>query len=146
MDITNILQLGASAIQQNGDQETKSLGTDQLTSALGNLFGSTEGKIDFGSLLAKMQAGGLGNIVTSWLGNGEKAAISPDAVTEMIGADKVTAFASQLGISGQSATSAIANALPAMIEKAGASGSMMGNLAEKSGGLDGMKDIAGKLF
>jgi uncharacterized protein YidB (DUF937 family) len=146
MDITNILQLGASAIKQSSDPAISGLGTDQLTSALGNLFGGAEGKLDFGPLLAKMQAGGLGNTVTSWIGNGEKAAISPGSVMEMIGADKVKGFASQLGLSEQSAESAIAAALPAMVEKAGTDGSMIGNPVEKAGGLKGMSDIAGKLF
>lgn len=146
MDISGILQLGATAIRQNGDQETKNLGTDQLTSALGSVFGSEGGKLDFGALLAKMQAGGLGNVVTSWLGNGEKAAVSPDAIMEMIGAEKVNAFASQLGLPEQSAKNAIAVALPAMVEKASPDLSGIGNLAENAGGLKGVADAARKLF
>ncbi|HWQ25816.1 MAG TPA: YidB family protein [Chlorobaculum sp.] len=147
MDITNILQLGASAIKQSGDPAISGLGTDQLTSALGNLFKGEDGHLDFGSLIAKMQAGGMGDIVTSWLGHGEKVPISPEAITNLIGADKVTAFASQLGLSDQNAKSAIADALPVMVEKAAPSGSIVENLVEKAGeGLKGVKDAIGKLF
>ncbi len=80
MDFTKLLQLGASVIQQNSDQSTTGLGTDQLASALGNLLGGAGGNPDLGALLSKMQAGGLGNIVASWLGKGENAAVSPDAL------------------------------------------------------------------
>jgi uncharacterized protein YidB (DUF937 family) len=146
MDTSTILQLGASAIQQNGDPATKHLGTDQLTSALGSLLGSAEGKLDFGALLAKMQAGGLGNVVTSWLGNGEKEAVSPDAIVEMIGSEKVVDFASQLGLPEQSAKAAIADALPAMVEKAAPDIPGIGNLVESAGGLKGVADVAKKLF
>jgi uncharacterized protein YidB (DUF937 family) len=147
MDITNILQHGASAIKQSSDPAISGLGTDQLTSALGNLFEGADGHLDFGPLLAKMQAGGMGNIVTSWLGHGEKEPISLEAIPDLIGSDKVMGFASQLGLSEQSAKSAIAEALPVMVEKAGHGGSIVENIVEKAGeGLKGVKDAIGKLF
>ena len=122
MDFTKLLQLGASVIQQNSDQATTGLGADQLASALGNLLGGAGGNPDFGQLLSKMQAGGLGNIVASWLGNGANAAVSPDALTALLGSDKIQAFASQLGLSEQSAKTAIADALPEMVDKASPAG------------------------
>jgi uncharacterized protein YidB (DUF937 family) len=103
MDFAQLLQQGASIIQQNGDQATSGLGTDQLTSALSTLFGQTGGTADFGSLLSKMQAGGLGDTLAPWLGKGEKLPLSPDSVTALFGSDKLQAFASQLGLSEQSA-------------------------------------------
>ncbi|MCX6177807.1 MAG: YidB family protein [Chlorobiales bacterium] len=146
MDIAKILQLGASLIQQNSDEATTNLGTDELKSAISNLFGGEEGKLDFGSLLSKMHAGGLGHSAASWLGTGENAAISPDTITELLGSDKIKAFASQLGLSEESAKSAIADALPEMVHKASPEGSLIENLFEKAGGIKGLTDIASKFF
>jgi uncharacterized protein YidB (DUF937 family) len=146
MDFTKLLQLGASVIQQNSDQSTTGLGTDQLASALGNLLGGAGGNLDLGALLSKMQSGGLGNIAASWLGNCENAGISPEAVTRLLGSDKVKAFASQLGLSEQSAKTAIADALPEMVDKASPNGSLIESLVGNIGGMAGLTDIVGKLF
>ncbi|NTV06557.1 MAG: DUF937 domain-containing protein [Chlorobiaceae bacterium] len=146
MDFTKLLQLGASVIQQNSDQSTTGLGTDQLASALGNLFGGAGGNPDFGQLLSKMQAGGLGDIVSSWLGKGTNAAVSPDALTALLGSDKIQAFASQLGLSEQSAKTAIADALPEMVDKASPDGSLLENIAGNIGGMAGLTDFVGKFI
>ena len=146
MDINTLLQLGASVIKQNKDQETTELGTNELTSALGTLLGGAEGKLDLGSLLSKMQAGGLANIVASWLGNGENAAISPDKINELLGVEKINAFASQLGLSEQSAKTAIADALPEMVDKASPEGSIIENFIGNAVNLKGLTDIASKFF
>lgn len=146
MDITRLLQLGASVIRNNSDRSTTNIGTDELASALGSLFGGAGGKLDFGSLLTKMQAGGLGSVAASWLGNGANAQLSPDAVVNLLGVDKIKVFASQLGLSEQSAKTAIADALPEMVDKASPGGSLIENLFENAGGLKGLTDIAGKFF
>jgi uncharacterized protein YidB (DUF937 family) len=93
-----------------------------------------------------MQAGGLSNIVASWLGNGANATVSPDTITELLGADKINAFASQLGLSEQSAKTAIADALPEIVDKASPNGSILENIIENAGGLKGLTDIASKFF
>ena len=48
MNIEGLLNLGASVIRDNSDDATTSLDPDQLSSALGSLFGGKEGKLDFG--------------------------------------------------------------------------------------------------
>ncbi|NTU96919.1 MAG: DUF937 domain-containing protein [Chlorobiaceae bacterium] len=143
MDLTRILQLGASVIQQNSDQATTGIATDQLVSALQNVLGSQGGGFDLGSLVGRLQEGGLGNLAASWLGTGANAAISPDDVASFLGSGKIREFASQLGISTQSAQAAIADALPEMIDKASPGGALLENLA---GNLGGFGDIVGKLF
>ena len=64
----------------------------------------------------------------------------------MLGSDKVKEFASQLGLSEESAKTALADALPEMIQNAHPEGSILENLIDKAGGLKGLADIAGKLF
>jgi uncharacterized protein YidB (DUF937 family) len=148
MDISEILRLGATAIQKNDDRSTDDLDQNQLVSALGQLFGG-EGvgeKLDFGSIITRMQQGGLGDIAASWLGNGSNASISADAVSGFIGSDKIQAFASRFGLSEQSAKNAIASALPEMVDKASPNGSLLGGIIGKIGGNSGICGIVDKFF
>ena len=146
MNIEELLNLGASVIRSNSDDATTSLDPDQLSSALGNLFGGTGGKLDFGTLLGKMKESGLDDIVTSWLGNGKNASISGETIKNLLGSDKVADFASMLGLSESSAEAAIADALPEMVDKASPEGSLLENIIDNAGGLDGLLGIARKFF
>ncbi len=146
MDIKDLLELGASVIRNNSDDATTSLDTGQLSSALGSLFGGKEGKLDLGSLLGKMKESGLDDIAASWLGNGKNASISGDAIKNLLGSDKIADFASMLGLSEKSAETAIADALPEMVDKASPEGSLLENLIDNAGGLDGLLGMAKKLF
>ena len=146
MNIEELLNLGASVIRSNSDDATTSLDPDQLSSALGNLFGGTGGKLDFGTLLGKMKESGLDDIVASWLGNGKNASISGETIKNLLGSDKVADFASMLGLSESNAEAAIADALPEMVDKASPEGSLLENIIDNAGGLDGLLGIARKFF
>ncbi|PWW82744.1 MULTISPECIES: YidB family protein [Prosthecochloris] len=146
MNIENLLNLGASVIQGNDDETTTSLDTAQLSSALGNLFKGSEGKLDFGTLLGKMKESGLGDVAASWLGKGTNESVSGETIKNLIGPDKIADFASTLGLSEKSAEDALADALPEMIDKASPDGSLMENIIDKAGGLGGLLGFARKLF
>jgi len=147
MDLSNLLQLGASAILQNSDQATNGLDSNELMSALGNLFGGGgAGNLDLGAILSKMQQSGLGDIAASWLGNGSNAPISPEAVTNLVSSDQLAAFASKFGLSADSAKQAVASALPEMVDKASPNGSLLEGLLGNIGGLGGLSDIVNKFI
>jgi uncharacterized protein YidB (DUF937 family) len=146
MDFSRLFELGASVIRQNSDQTTSGLATDKLVSALQQVLGAQGGGLDLGNLISGMQKNGLGNLAASWLGTGANAPISPDDVTNVLGSGKMQEFASQLGISTESAKTAIADALPEMIDKASPEGSLLENFAGNLGNLGGIGDIVGKLF
>jgi uncharacterized protein YidB (DUF937 family) len=146
MDLSSLLQLGASVIRGNSDKTTTGIPLDKLGSALSGLLGGQNGKPDLGALLSNLQTGGLGEIAASWLGKGANQAVSPDALSGVIGIDKIKEFAAQLGISEVSAKNAVADALPVMFDKASPDGSLLGDLAGNFGGLSGMLDSAKKLF
>ena len=146
MNIQDLLELGSNVIRNNSDDATNSLDTSQLSSALGSLFGGKEGKLDFGSLLGKMQESGLDDIAASWLGNGSNSSVSGDVIRNLLGPDKIAAFASMLGLSEKSAETAIADALPEMVDKASPQGSLLENIVDRAGRLDGLIGLAGKLF
>ncbi|MCG8345562.1 MAG: YidB family protein [Chlorobiales bacterium] len=146
MNIEDLLDLGASVIKNNSDDATTSLDPDQLSSALGNLFGGSGGKLDFGTLLGKMKESGLDDIASSWLGNGKNASISGDVIRNLLGSDKIADFASMLGLSEKSAETAIADALPEMVDKASPDGSLLENIIDNAGGIEGLLGMARKFF
>jgi uncharacterized protein YidB (DUF937 family) len=146
MDITSLIQLGASVIQGNSDKSTTGIPLERIGAALGSLLGGGSGNPDLGTLLSKMQAGGLADIASSWLGKGTNRSVEPDAVAGIVGEDKLKEFASQLGISEESAKTAVADALPEMVDKASPEGSLLDSLAGNLGGIGGILDAAKKLL
>lgn len=146
MDLTNLLKMGATAFIQSkmsGDSGSN-LDTDTLTSTLSGLLGGSSSGDNFniGDLLGKMQSGGLADIAQSWLGNGDNAEISDDNVTEMFGADKISEFASKLGLSQEEAVGGLRDAIPSMVDNASSGGSLLGSI----GGVSGAINMAGKFF
>ena len=147
MELSDILKMGASLIQENSDTSTSSLDGDALSSALGNLLSDEEGGLDLGSLVSNFSSNGLGDIVGPWLGSGENEAISADQITDLFSSEQIAEFASQLGLSSESATSAIADALPSVIDNATTGeDSIVETMLEKVGGVDGAMNMLGKIF
>ncbi|HHE33201.1 MAG TPA: DUF937 domain-containing protein [Chlorobaculum parvum] len=148
MELSDILKLGASAILNNSDQTTNGLDSNELVSALSSLLGGggSGGNLNLGAILSKMQQSGLGDIAASWLGNGSNAPISPEAVTNLVDSDQLAAFASQFGLSAESAKTAVASALPEMVDKASPGGSPLEGILGNIGGLGGLSDIVNKFI
>jgi len=147
MELMDLLKMGASLIQGNSDDATTGLDTDTLANALGGLIGNNEGGLDLGALVGGLSQNGLGEIVGSWLGNGENASISMDQITDLLGSDKISEFASNLGLSEESAKSALADALPQVVDQATAGeGSIMDEMLAQVGGPSGAMDMLGKMF
>jgi len=146
MDMANLLKMGAATFinsKKSGDAGS-GLDIGNLMSALSSLAGGdrSQGGFDLGSLLSKMDSGGLGAIAKSWLGDGNNEAISPDQIANMLGADKISEFASKLGLSNQEAAGGLSEALPQMVDKASSGGSLLDSI----GGITGAMGMAGKLF
>ena len=147
MDLTELLKMGADAIQGNSDDSTTGLDADSITNALGSLLGGENG-LDLSSIVSNMTNGeGLSEIVGSWLGNGENMPISMDSITDLLGSDKISEFASNLGLSEESAKGALSDALPNLIDQAtSGENSLVDTMLEKVGGVDGAMDMLGKMF
>ncbi len=149
MDLGDLLKIGGELIQNNSDEATSGLDVGDIAGALGGLLGNNDGGLDLGALVGGLAQNGLGDIVGSWLGDGENAPISVDQVTDLLGSEKISEFASKLGVSEESAAGALAEVLPQVVDKATtgeASESMMGDLLDKVGGVSGAMDILGKLM
>ena len=117
--------------------------SDALQNALGSLIGDGD-SMDIGSLVEKKQgsSGGLGDIVQSWLGDGDNAAISASQLQEVIDTDRLQQSASQLGIDQNSMLEMLAGAVPQMVDN----GSQGGSLLDSLGGIDGLASLAKGFF
>lgn len=147
MELMDLLKMGASMIQGNSDDATTGLDTDVITNALSGLIGNGEGGLDLGSLVGGLSQNGLGEIVGSWLGNGDNASISMDQITDLLGSDKISEFASNLGLSEESAKGALADVLPQVVDQAtSGEGTVMDEMLAQVGGSKGAMDMLGKMF
>ena len=136
----DLLQMGAQILSQ---QMGGNANSDSLQNVLGSLIGDGD-SMDIASLVAKMQggSGGLGEIVQSWLGDGENAAISPSQLQDVIDSDSLQQSASQLGTDQDSLLEMLSSAVPQMVDN----GSKGGSLLDSLGGLEGVANLAKGFF
>ncbi len=125
-----------------------------IASALSSLLGggNSDGGLDLSSLVTGMlkngggessnSGGGIADIVGSWLGDGSNEAVSGSQIKDMLGGDKISEFASKLGVDEDTAADSLAEAVPQMVDK----GSSGGSLLDSVGGLSGAIDLAKKFL
>ena len=145
MDMNDLLKLGAQAFMNSRSSGTAGSNLDMgsLISALSGLNGGQQGGgLDIASLMGGMQGGGMEDMLQSWLGDGQNQAISGSQVSNLLGSDEVSAFASQLGLSEDEAIGGLQDAMPQMLDKASSGGSILDSL----GGVSGALGLASKLF
>ena len=145
MDMGSLLKMGVSAfMNSNGSGEAGSgLDSDMLSNALASLTGdSAEGGLDIGSLLGQLQSGGLADMAASFLGDGANDEMSDSNITDLFGSEKISNFASQLGLSESEAVGGLRESLPQMMDQASSGGSLLDSI----GGISGAIGLASKLF
>jgi uncharacterized protein YidB (DUF937 family) len=147
MELTDLFKVAASMIQGNGDDATSGLDVDDIANALNNLVGNGQGGLNLVTFVGGLSQNGLGEIVGSWLGNGENKSISIEQVTTLLGSDKVASFAAELGLSQESAAGALADAVPQVVDQATrGEGTIMDEMLANAGGPNGAMDMLGKMF
>jgi len=129
-------ELLKSQLGGNGGQSN-----DMIAGVLQKLIGNGD-QMDIGGMVAALQSGGLASIAASWLGDGDNESISTDQVKQVIGDDKISQAAAELGTDEGSLLSGLSQALPQMIDKSSSGGSLL----DAVGGLDGALNMAKKLF
>jgi uncharacterized protein YidB (DUF937 family) len=136
----DLLQMGAQLLAQ---QLGGNANGDTLQKVLNSLIGDGD-SMDLASLVTKMQAGngGLGDIVQSWLGDGDNAAISASQLKELIDTNRLQQSATQLGVDQGSLLEMLAGTVPQMVDN----GSKGGSLLDSLGGIDGMANLAKGFF
>jgi uncharacterized protein YidB (DUF937 family) len=146
MDLNDLLKMGATAFMTSSKSGNTGsvLDIGSLSAALlGLCRGSNgNGSLDIGDILGKMQSGGMADIAQSWLGDGNNADISDNQITEIFGDDRITDFASKLGLDQKEAVGGLRDALPQMVDNASAGGSLLDSI----GGIGGAINMASKIF
>jgi uncharacterized protein YidB (DUF937 family) len=111
----------------------------QLMQAASSLLGS-EGQIGgLQGLIEKFQQGGLGDVVSSWIGKGENLPISAEQLTGVLGNDTLTGLASQFGLNTGDLAAQLSSVLPGIVDKLTPNGQL------PSGGLGNGGDLMGML-
>ncbi len=110
--------------------------------ALGGLLGNSSGDIDLGSIISKLDGGGLASLAQSWLGDGTNGGISPQQIMDLFGESEVGNFASNLNLDPSTATDGLAGMLPELID----SNSKGGGLLDAVGGSSGLLGMASKFL
>jgi len=142
MDINSILKIGAELFQSKLSDQGNSLDLNAIIPALTGLLSNKDGNLDLGSLVSNMDAGDMLNIAQSWLGSDSNEGISTNQLTNILGENKISEFASQLSLDEGQALSGLQEAIPNMVDKS----SNDGNLLDMVGGVSGALNLAGKLF
>ncbi len=108
-------------------------GGSDVMSALSQLIGEGD-SLNLESLLESMGgASGLGDIAASWLGSGENLPISAEQVSALFGSEKLSSFASSLGIDSDAAIDTITQVLPNLVDSSSPDGTLVS--------MDSMDDV-----
>lgn len=134
----DILKIAADVFMKNSDAGNLDTGT--VMSALKGLLADNSGNIDLQSLVSKFGTSGLGALAASWLGDGNNESLSTQQVADVFGQDKLSSFASNLGMNTESATNGLASMIPQVLDKASSGGSLLSgdSLGKALGGLSSL--------
>jgi len=139
MDIMD-LATKALASKLGGSSNTNN---DMLSSVIGNLLGGSSNQgIDLGSLVKNLNSSGLGDLASSWLGDGANSDISESQIESLLGSDKIQQAASQLGTNQNELVAGLKDLLPQVVDKS----SQGGELLKSVGGLSGLAGLASKFL
>ena len=121
----------------------KKLGAD--SGAIGGVMNSLIGggdKMDLGGLVSGLQSKGLGDVASSWMGDGANAEISADQLKDVLGGEQVAQAAAKLGTDEGSLLDGLKDAIPQMVDKSSSGGSLLDSV----GGIGGLADMAKKFL
>ncbi len=69
------------------------------------------------SLVEEFKSKGLGDVVSSWVGNGANLPISAEKLRSVIGPEQIEAIAQRAGLPEGEATALLAKILPGLVDK-----------------------------
>jgi uncharacterized protein YidB (DUF937 family) len=108
------------------------------TAAVPSVLSQILAKTDLGNvggLLTKLQEGGLGNQVSSWLGNGTNLPLSADQLRTALGNEQLQQLARSAGLPIDNLLGLLSQHLPAAVDTMSPDGSLQetGSLDEQAG-------------
>ena len=104
-----------------GSQPNPPPGAPPAVQAGGGLSGGLAG------LVEQFSRAGLGNVVGSWIGNGQNEQVSPQALGQVFGHQQVDQWAQQTGMSHEGLLASLAQVLPHAVDQATPNGNVPAN-------------------
>ncbi len=127
--------LGGGAQGAQGGQ-----GAAQLIQIVMGMIQNQQGGL--GGLLQQFQQAGLGEQAASWVGTGQNLPIDAGQLSAALGSGTLGNIASQLGMSPNDASGALASVLPQIIDQL----TPNGQVTEPHNSLDGLAALAGQFL
>ena len=91
----------------------------QILAAAAELLSSKQGSIGgtggLGGLVGAFSKGGLGDVMSSWVGTGANLPVDPSKLAGVLGNDAVSQFAQKAGLGAADAGSVLASLLPGLV-------------------------------
>lgn len=128
--LDDFLAQGANPTQPSGQ-------TIDPKALIGLLNQALQSQGGLAGLARLFQQGGLGDVVSSWIGKGENLPISPQQLQQILGGTGLSQIASQLGLSSEDPGSHLAGILPGLIDQATPDGTRPESEPDPIGGLLG---------
>lgn len=95
-----------------------------------------------GGIIQSFQQRGLGDVVSSWIGKGQNAPITPTQMREGLGTERISKVASTAGVSHDEAAAGLSEHLPKVVDQLTPDGTV-----PQGGMLDqGVEMLKSKLF
>jgi len=105
--------LASGALFRKRDPERPASAGTQPTSQDGG-GGLLDG---LGGLMDKLQKGGLGGVINSWIGPGQNQTVSPGQLGSALGPDIIKTLAQRSGIPEEELTKQLSQVLPGIVDK-----------------------------
>lgn len=135
------LEKALNSVLGKGSQQSDSQNTGDLSGL--NIQAITqwvEEQGGFQVLLEKLQQGGLGNLLTSWLGQGDNQPVDTAQLQSAFDHQEVQSLADKLGTTTEGALGQLKQALPQLIDKLSSNGQLnLDNIGSLLGGVFGKK-------
>lgn len=98
---------------------------DQLGGLLGGsgneMTGAVAGLLEqhggLAGLLEKFNSGGMGELVSSWVGSGSNLPVSAEQIQQLLGNEQLGALAQKFGLDPQQLSQGLADYLPQVVDK-----------------------------
>jgi uncharacterized protein YidB (DUF937 family) len=91
---------------------------------LSEVLGGKDGQGGLSAIVAKLEQGGLGAQVKSWIGNGQNLPITAQQLQQVLGSDTVRQLAARLNIPIDQLATVLTQQLPLAVDRASPNGAL----------------------
>lgn len=139
----SLLKMAGEIFMAQLGGQGEGLNLDSVMKGLQQLLPTEDGDIDIAALVAKFtgSGGGLAAMASSWLGDGDNQGFSASDLMGLLGQDKVSQFADQVGVDTDTAASGLSDMIPQLIDKSSSGGDLLAGVTG-----DGAASLLKKFF